>query len=294
MIPYLNKGAGLYYEHIARYISASYLCKDKVVLDVASGEGYGTSMLCTLGKASSVTGIDISEESVKHARDTYGSKKVRFCVDSALELLTIPDNSVDVVVCFELIEHVKDQKKCLQAIARVLRADGILIMSSPNKYLYPDGNIYHLKELYPKQFMKLLTSTFPHVRPLHQSLHLAQVVQPSLPTQDIVEEPMNYAFAHAYMVPPQEKTEEYLIAVASKKKIQNLPTVITTTKRIDFIDFTKGLIAFEHMYKEQTGVDYRQENEYLRTTLNTITSSKFYKMWQKYCSLRDSLRSRFS
>ena len=53
-------------EHFHRYLFARELCAEKDILDVASGEGYGSSILAEV--AHHVTGVDISEEAVTFAQ----------------------------------------------------------------------------------------------------------------------------------------------------------------------------------------------------------------------------------
>src|SRR5438132_73020 len=63
-------------EHLHRYALASMLCKNKSVLDVASGEGYGSNLLAMTAK--SVVGVDISPEAVTHATAKYNRPNLRF------------------------------------------------------------------------------------------------------------------------------------------------------------------------------------------------------------------------
>src|SRR5262245_62233265 len=65
------KGSTTAYEHLHRYAYAATLVKDKRVLDLASGEGYGSNILARA--ASSVVGIDIDENVIRHATVKYGS-----------------------------------------------------------------------------------------------------------------------------------------------------------------------------------------------------------------------------
>ena len=63
-------------EHLHRYGLAIDLCDDKVVLDIASGEGYGSSLLA--GRALKVYGVDISSEAVEHASKKYQAPNLKF------------------------------------------------------------------------------------------------------------------------------------------------------------------------------------------------------------------------
>ncbi|PYS40164.1 MAG: hypothetical protein DMG14_11545, partial [Acidobacteria bacterium] len=70
------KDSTIAYEHLHRYAYAATLVKCKRVLDLASGEGYGSKILSAT--ASSVTGVDIDENVVRHASEKYGTTNVQF------------------------------------------------------------------------------------------------------------------------------------------------------------------------------------------------------------------------
>ncbi len=153
-------------EHMHRYLVARRLCAGRRVLDIACGEGYGSFALSRT--AASVTGVDISDEAVEHARAAYGNGagNLSFLVGSAARI-PLDDASVDVVVSFETIEHHDQHDEMLREIKRVLRPDGLLIMSSPNKHEYSDvtgySNPWHVKELYLDEFEALLRGSFGKV-----------------------------------------------------------------------------------------------------------------------------------
>ena len=97
-------GPEIFYEHAHRYLFARSLVAGRDVLDLASGEGYGSSWLATT--ATTVQGIDIEPDAVEHARERYGHLPgVTFSVGDILDV-PFPDASFDVVVCFEAIEPV--------------------------------------------------------------------------------------------------------------------------------------------------------------------------------------------
>ncbi|NWF34645.1 glycosyltransferase [Stenotrophomonas sp. SAM-B] len=152
-------------EHLHRYAWCLPLVEGKDVLDVASGEGYGSAMLAS--KARSVRGVDISHDAVNHAAERYASLDNLQYLQGSAAAIPLADDSVDVVVSFETIEHLLEQDEMMAEIRRVLRPDGILIMSSPNKEVYSDQagyhNDYHVKELYLNEFQALLEKYFPAV-----------------------------------------------------------------------------------------------------------------------------------
>ncbi|SOE80818.1 Glycosyl transferase family 2 [Caballeronia arationis] len=153
-------------EHMHRYVVARKLAAGKRVLDIACGEGYGSYALAL--SASSVVGVDISEDAVQHATKTYTREglPLEFKVGSAAAI-PLPDASVDLVVSFETIEHHDQHEAMIAEIRRVLKPGGSLIISSPNKHEYSDvtgyANPFHVKELYLGEFEALLREKFPNV-----------------------------------------------------------------------------------------------------------------------------------
>ncbi|TDK66528.1 glycosyltransferase [Sapientia aquatica] len=165
-------------EHYHRYASVLDIVEKKDVLDVACGAGYGSAMLSDVSR--SVVGVDISIEAVEHASKTYKSKNLTFCQGSASDL-GFRDATFDVVVSFETIEHLLEQAEMIAEIRRVLRPDGVLVISSPNRPIYAeersDQNEFHVKELDFNEFDNLLKNQFPSIRYYGQRLLLGSVVQ---------------------------------------------------------------------------------------------------------------------
>ena len=166
-------------EHYHRYAVVRDLVAGKRVLDVACGEGYGSSMLAEVAVA--VTGVDISSEAVQHAQATYVKPNLTY-LDGSATALPFADASFDVVVSFETIEHLAGQAEMVSELRRVLRPEGILIISSPNRPVYSEEsgehNEFHVKELDFTEFDALLKVQFPAVRYLGQRMLMGSVIQP--------------------------------------------------------------------------------------------------------------------
>jgi SAM-dependent methyltransferase len=148
-------------EHVHRYLQATRIVTDKSVLDIACGEGYGSSLLAAVG--ATVTGVDISEEVITHARATYAHEGLSFLVGDCAAI-PIADRSMDVVVSFETIEHHDQHDAMMREIKRVLRPDGCLLMSTPDRlhYSIEPGftNPFHIKELLEDEFRSLIRAHF--------------------------------------------------------------------------------------------------------------------------------------
>ncbi len=148
-------------QHIMRYIFAGQYVKEKVVLDVACGSGYGSNYLARKG-AKKVFGTDIDKVPLEIARKNYSTPNLEFVQGSVLEL-PFPDNFFDVVVSFETIEHLTETKKYIKEIKRVLKKGGTFICSTPN-IKYTEHPEYHVREFYPSEFFSLIEKNFGNVK----------------------------------------------------------------------------------------------------------------------------------
>lgn len=167
----------IWYEHWHRYHWASGLSAGKVVADVACGEGYGSDLLARNAKRA--IGIDADPETIDAAREKYTHPGLTFTRGDARDL-PLDTDSVDLLVSFETLEHLAEQEQMLSEISRVVRDDGLAVISTPDRDLYsPDGvrhNEHHVKELNTAEFRALLARFFPHVRLFGQQFQLASVI----------------------------------------------------------------------------------------------------------------------
>jgi SAM-dependent methyltransferase/prefoldin subunit 5 len=213
-LPWL-KDAAIAYEHLHRYAFAAGLVKGKRVLDLASGEGYGSKILA--GSASSVVGVDIDAETVRHASEKYGADNLRFIPGAITEVPIFEDHSFDAIVCFEAVEHIDDHEKLLREVRRLLRAGGLFVVSTPNKEEYDEDNRFHVKELSIEEFRALLSRSFKHVRLLGQRIHANSSIWPldaaaNGGAQEVVIERCKSEFE---FIPNSKRVPLYVIALAS-------------------------------------------------------------------------------
>lgn len=148
-------------EHLVRY---DLLPGDKeaVVLDLGCGAGHGSNMLAK--KYRKVVGVDISEDAVAYAKSNWALPNIEFVVGDSMNLF-FPDNTFDVVASFEVFEHLTDWRKFLSEIKRVLKPNGLVYISTPNKTLYSPGtkkpiNPHHVFEMTIPEFKEALNDFF--------------------------------------------------------------------------------------------------------------------------------------
>lgn len=150
-----------YQEHYARYNFASKFCKERMVLDVACGVGYGAHHLIKNG-AKSVIGVDMSKDAITYAKAYYTHPKIAFIAGDATKL-PFSDNFFDVIVSFETIEHIKEYERYLSECKRVLKGEGVFICSSPNKRDENTLNPHHVREFYLEEFYEMINDDFKDV-----------------------------------------------------------------------------------------------------------------------------------
>ncbi len=153
-------------EHLARYAFAARLAHGKRTLDAGCGAGYGSAELAA--EADSVIGADLAAEAVDFARAQYCLPNLAF-EQASCDRLPHPDACFDLVVAFEVIEHLDRWREFLLEARRVLAPGGQFIVSTPNKLYYTESrgvhgaNPFHVHEFDFEEFRGALESVFPHV-----------------------------------------------------------------------------------------------------------------------------------
>lgn len=142
--------------HEVVYQRLAERCVDADVLEAGCGEGYGADLIASVARR--VVAVDYDEAAVAHVRSRYPRVDV---MRANLAQLPLPDASVDVVVNFQVIEHLWDQTQFVLECARVLRPSGLLLMSTPNRITFSPGrdtpiNPFHTRELNAAELTQLL------------------------------------------------------------------------------------------------------------------------------------------
>lgn len=164
-------------EHLHRYALSQRIVSGRNVLDIASGEGYGSHLLAKY--ASTVIGVDIDPVIVKHASDRYQAPNLRF-MQGSTDSIPVESSSIDIVISFETLEHHDRHEEMYKEIKRVLVPDGLLIISTPDKEYFNDlpdhRNEYHVKELYKDEFIALTKRFFRNVSLRSQISSVSSVI----------------------------------------------------------------------------------------------------------------------
>ncbi len=178
VVPWLPEHAELYREHLVRYLFATQFCRGQTVLDAGCGLGYGVDLLRRAG-AGRIVGIDLSQEAIALARKHYDSRSPLFVMADG-QALPFAGHCFDVAISFETIEHLQDPARFLVEVKRVLKPDGIAVISTPNRLTYPPGNLYHAHEFDQTEFEDLLRPYFSHIQMFFQDVVGANRIVPSV------------------------------------------------------------------------------------------------------------------
>ncbi len=196
-------------EHLSRYLFARPLVEGRYALDVGCGTGYGTAVLAQTARK--VLALDVSAESVAFAKTSYPARNADFLVADCRQI-PLGSQTIDAAVCFEVIEHLAEQETLLEEIRRVLRPDGLLAISTPNRIYYTEErkevNPFHVREFNFDEFLTLLKRSFAHVEIAFQN-HVASL---------FVGDPRQRRPLRCEMEPAEgdlERSAHYFVAICS-------------------------------------------------------------------------------
>jgi len=122
------------------------------ILEIGCSSGYFSNKLSS--RAKNVYGLDINQEHIMIAQKTYPN--IKFLAQDA-EILPYHEKMFDAVVILEVYEHVKDQKKLINEINRILKPGGVLILSTPNRGLFSFLDSYNLKTRFMRRYPQLVS-----------------------------------------------------------------------------------------------------------------------------------------
>lgn len=216
-------GGQVQIEHYHRYLFARSLVDGLDVIDVASGEGYGSALLAQVART--VIGVEHSGPTARGAASNFPRSNLHF-VQGDARALPLSDSCADSVVSFETIEHFNRQDDFLREVRRVLRPGGSFIVSTPDRDVYSPANTpvnrFHVRELSRSEFTSLLLGTFRHVRVVQQRALIgsALLADTGSPAPSLVFDRRGDTHFEACIGMPRAP---YLIAVASDREPPPLP-----------------------------------------------------------------------
>jgi len=275
LIPKINKNTAFYHEHLNRYLFACQFSKNKTVLDCACGTGYGSFLLSQYGKATNVTGVDISKETIKYANHHYSLPNIKYLIDNVESLNYLKPNSFDQIISFETIEHINNPSIAVENFKKVLAKNGLLIISTPNIDNYSNHNQFHLHELNYQSFQKILKNNFKNVEIINQKYFLSQQIY-SQNSEKFLFNKQTFQKFNAINLNLNKYLEkpEYFIALCSDSSLPKYSSQNISTNLIDNLNLSYGIIPLENKIFQ------------LEKQLSEITSSKFFKLWPLYCQLK--------
>jgi cyclopropane fatty-acyl-phospholipid synthase-like methyltransferase len=282
------------YEHWHRYLYATQFVKGKIVLDIASGDGYGTDLMAQTAKT--VVGVDISQEAVDFATEHYPKNNLSFRQGSVENIPIDGLKQFDVIVSFETIEHVDAgaQEVFLKEVKRLLKDDGIFIVSSPNKLYYSDIPQYktdfHIKEFYEEEFASFLKKYFNHVTLLGQKICTGSNMW-RLDSADCSGSFAEYQITNdgQRIVATNDKKESlYLIAVCSEAKTEaadhsllvDISLSLLSERDKQIATLNEALVKHDEALAQRDAriIRLKQTITDRETRFNEITSSYSWKM----------------
>ena len=247
LLPDRQRGELVHAQHLARYLFAARFARSRDVLDAACGEGYGTALLGGAG-ADSATGIDIDAQTVQHARETYPGHRFE---QGDVARLPFPDGAFGLVVSFETLEHVEDAAAALAEFRRVLRADGLLIASTPNSERYMTDNEFHVREFTQPEFEDLLRPHFSDVRMLYQQDWLTSAVLGERQLrEDDPSRPIDVHVAKVAGGAPREQLFSVAVCGPWSGTIEDTAVMTGIFEAQQTVEWVDRALQAEHRYEE--------------------------------------------
>lgn len=297
MIPEHHKGNFMYGEHMLRYQAAAPLVKDKIVLDIASGSGYGSSILAKTAKK--VYGVDIDKTSVEYARQNYSKNNLEFLIGNATDI-PVADNKIEAVVSFETIEHIADYRKFISEIKRVLKKDGVAIISTPNDVEFSEDNHFHQHEFKYREFTELLESRFKKVKIFFQGAWISN----ALLSKEQLSSEWEQTMEVINLAPKDTNKAIYFFAIVSDADIQKeIVPLLGISEHWSMKDLQEAqkmtevhiqnldaMIEIEKQKLQQR--DY--EAQQLKDELSLIKSSLLWKIFKRVHVLKNKIKLIFN
>jgi len=266
MVPEFHRGTYVYAEHMARYLLSAAFVRDRRVLDVACGSGYGVEILSDAG-ARHVVGLDVAPKAALYGHGHFAGPRTTFLVGEGGSL-PFADAPFDVVVSFETIEHVPDYHLFLAEVRRVLKPKGLFIVSTPNKGVYPEGNPYHFKEFRFGEFEEVLRSYFKEVAMMPQDNWVANAILPPAEFQRDTG-PIGGGVSAFKVTGRESDTALYAVAICSDAELPPIEPKLVVAGVVDaeYVSREMARYQMEHERSQITIAEREAELEQRRLLL---------------------------
>ncbi|MFI5365873.1 MAG: class I SAM-dependent methyltransferase [Candidatus Binatia bacterium] len=142
---------------LAAYRYAATLAAGKRVADAGCGEGFGTQLLADV--ATAVVGLDYSVAAIAMCRETWCKPNLSFRQADLTRSLALAER-FDLVVNFQVLEHMRDDLTFLENLKTLLAPGGRLLLTTPNRLKSFSENPYHLREYTAPELRRLLERVF--------------------------------------------------------------------------------------------------------------------------------------
>jgi 2-polyprenyl-3-methyl-5-hydroxy-6-metoxy-1,4-benzoquinol methylase len=282
MIPQFHRGKLMYAEHYARYECANAYTKGMVVLDIACGSGYGTKMMAK--NARKVFGVDIDPATIDYARANFSAENIEYLVGDGVDI-PVDTESIDVVVTFETIEHIADYKKFIAEIRRVLKPDGVVIVSTPNDLEFAEGNAFHVHEFEQKELLSAFERNYKYIDKYYQATwkYVALGKEQDFKTEG------SFPVPTLNLSPVTAERCLYFYFVCSNKELNRalVPMGILGEH------YSDREIVGQQQHAEQLLSDHRSVIEGLKVELTDVKKA-FYELKEENDKIRDSKSFKFA
>jgi SAM-dependent methyltransferase len=245
-VPEIHGATLIEAEHRARYNWVTALAADRDVLDAGCGVGWGSEVLARAG-ARRVLGVDIDERAIADASRRSGDA-AEFIVGD-LSALPLEPKQFDLVVCFEAIEHVPAPDRAIAELRRVLRDDGVLALSSPNRGVYAPGNQFHLRELTSDELEQELRRHFANVAIYRQHTYGGSLLGDDATLRR--DDPVKPLDALLYKLSALEPGQElYTVGLAGDRRLPAMRPVAAFSEPVEYRQLNEELFALRQRLAE--------------------------------------------